>query len=181
MIKTYYQYIKENYSEDIKTQLLSHLLENKEDIENKGFNFEDIKNELDSVLSVLDESFLKELMSKISEIDTSDKEDFKQRFNDILIDITNEINMVSENFFTDIKNKTVSIISNIVHYISDRIYTIFGLATLGLGSYFAVIGNIGSISPDFSKPLIGGILLLGITALSFGKKNDNYQKNKNEE
>ena len=111
----------------------------------------------------------------------SNKEDFKQRFNDILIDITNELNMVSENFFTDIKDKTVSIISKIVNYISDRIYTIFGLATLGLGSYFAVIGNIGSISPDFSKPLIGGILLLGITALSFGKKNDNYQKNKNEE
>jgi hypothetical protein len=181
MIKTYYQYIKENYSEDIKTQLLSHLNENKEDIESKGFDFDDVKNELDSVLSKLNESFLKELMYKISDIDTSDKQEFKEKFNNILIDITNELNMVSENFFTEIKDKTVSIISKIVNYISDRIYTIFGLATLGLGSYFAVIGNIGAISTDFSKPLIGGILLLGITALSFGKKNDNYQKNKNEE
>ena len=180
MIKTYYEYIKENYSEDTKSKLRSYLLENREDIENKGLDFNDIKNQVDKVLSMLDEDFLKGIMIKISNIDTSNKEEFKEDFNDILMEITNELNMVSENIFNNIIDGAKSIISKVTNYISDRIYTIFGLATFGLGSYFAVVGNIGSISPEFSKPLIGGILLLGITALSFGKNNDNYKKNKEE-
>ena len=178
MIKTYYEYIRENYSEDTKSKLRSYLLENREDIENKGLDFNDIKNQVDKVLSMLDEDFIKRIMIKISNIDTSNKEEFKKKFNDILVEITNELDMITENIFTNIVDGTKSIISKVTNYISDRIYTIFGLATFGLGSYFAVVGNIGSIDPEFSKPLIGGILLLGITALSFGKKNDNYKKNK---
>ena len=70
MIKTYYQYIKENYSEDIKTQLLSHLLESKEDIEKKGFHFEDIKTI--SPIKVEDKT-ANEKVHLISQLDEEDK------------------------------------------------------------------------------------------------------------
>lgn len=70
-------------------------------------------------------------------------------------------------------------ITQAVKWISDRIFTITGLVTMGLAGILFVISQWGSglgIPQEFSNVAINAVLVLGITAFTYGQKNDEYKQ-----
>ena len=70
-------------------------------------------------------------------------------------------------------------ITQAVKWISDRIFTISGLATMGLAGILFVISQWGSglgMPQEFANVTINAVLVLGITAFTYGQKNDEYKQ-----
>ena len=70
-------------------------------------------------------------------------------------------------------------ITQAVTWISDRIFTISGLAIMGLAGILFVISQWGSglgIPQEFANVTINAVLVLGITTFTYGQKNDEYKQ-----
>jgi hypothetical protein len=70
-------------------------------------------------------------------------------------------------------------IKQAVKWVSDRIFTISGLATIGLAAILFIVNQWGAglgMSQDFANVTINAVLILGITAFKFGQKNDEYKQ-----
>ena len=184
-IKKYSEFINEGYSSvDIKSALLSHLDENRNEIESKGLDFEVIKKSLYDSLEKLDSGFLEEITQSFSNLsEIKDKEEFEKEFETILHGITDRLESVSnEGFISGIKSAFSYLgdkIKQAAKWISDRIFTISGLTTMGLAGILFVISQWGSglgMPQEFANVTINAVLVLGITTFTYGQKNDEYKQ-----
>jgi hypothetical protein len=178
MIKKYPQFIKENYS-DIKSDLISYIDSNKSDIESKGLDFNKIRNNITDMIENLDSNFLEIINSKLSSIDINNKSEFQHKFEEIIKLIIQELSKSQLNesissFFHSIWNE----IKKAIRWISDRIYTISGSLTLGLGTLLLIITQWGDgigIPTDFANVAVNGVLILGVIIIKYGQENDKYK------
>lgn len=184
-IKKYDEFIKEGYSNDMKLVLLSFYDDNRNQIESKGLDFEGIRESLIDSLDSLDDLFLQEITKEFSSLsDLTDKQEFTIKFESILHKISDrlESKVSNENFITGIKNMFSYLrdkIKQAAKWISDRIFTISGLATMGLAGILFIINQWGAglgMSEEFANVTINAVLVLGITAFTFGQKNDEYKQ-----
>jgi hypothetical protein len=183
MIKNYSQFIKENYS-DIKSDLINYIDDNKSDIESKGLKFNELKDDMTSVIERLDSSFLEKINLELSSIDVNNKVEFQHKFEDVIKSILlelskSELNESLSSFFKSIWDE----IKKAVKWISDRIYTISGYLTIGLAGLLFIINQWGSglsMPYEFGNVAVNTVLAIGIALLKYGQKNDKYIKNKSE-
>lgn len=163
-----------------KQQLLSHLDENRADIENNGLDFEEVRAEVARVLDSLDDSFVAEVIERFSSIPKEGKE-YKKAFENIMQDVVHELehaaakNESLRGFFSGIHDK----ISSVAKWISDRSITIIGAASLGLGALLGgsiLLGHGPEMSEIVQNITINGLLGFGVTALSFGLKHDEFNQ-----
>lgn len=176
-ILTYQAFINESVS-STKIQLLSHFDENKKDIISKGLNFDKMRSQLSDCLDSLDDKFLNSLISSLSSINLEDKNDFVSKFTNILSSIVHRMDKsVDEGLISGLKSIWNSIVNSIhkaVKWISDKIFTISSVVSLGLASTLLLINEFGqglSFMPDMmGNVLINVIFLLGFTALSYAIK-----------
>jgi hypothetical protein len=178
MIKSYSQFIKENYS-DIKSDLIKYIDDNKSDIESKGLH--ELKDDMTSVIEKLDSNFLEKINLEISSIDIDNKVEFQHKFEEatklILQELAkSQLNESVVSFFKSIWSE----IKKAVKWVSDRIYTISGYLTIGLAGLLFIINQWGSglyMPYEFGNVAINTVLAVGIAILKYGQKNDNYIKN----
>jgi hypothetical protein len=185
-IKKYSEFINEGYSNtDIKAALLSHFDENKEEIKSKGMDFEGMRATLLNTLNSLDSNFLEKVTQEFSNISNiDDKEKFEKEFERILTDISEKVEstLTNEGFIDGLKHAFSYLrdkIKQAVKWVSDRIFTISGLATIGLAAILFIVNQWGAglgMSQDFANVTINAVLILGITAFKFGQKNDEYKQ-----
>ena len=112
-----------------------------------------------------------------------DKEVFQKEFEMILHSITDRLEIVAnEGLISGIKSVFSYLrdkITQAVKWISDRIFTISGLAIMGLAGILFVISQWGSglgIPQEFANVTINAVLVLGITTFTYGQKNDEYKQ-----
>jgi hypothetical protein len=180
MITKYSQFIKENHS-DIKSDLVKYIDDNKSDIESKGLYFNELKEDITSIIERLDSKFLESINLKLSSIDINDKVEFQHKFEEVIKSIIQELDKSQLNesivsFFKSIWNE----IKKAVKWVSDRIYTISGYLTIGLAGLLFIINQWGSglsMPYEFGNVAINTVLSVGILILKYGQKNDNYIKN----
>lgn len=185
-IKKYSEFINEGYSNtDIKSALLSHFDENKEEIKSKGMDFESMRENLSNTLNSLDSNFLEKVTQDFSNVSNiEDKEEFEKEFERILTDISERVesSLTNEGFIDGLKKAFSYLrdkIKQAVKWVSDRIFTISGLATIGLAAILFIVNQWGAglgMSQDFANVTINAVLILGITAFKFGQKNDEYKQ-----
>lgn len=166
-----------------KEQLLMHIDENRKDIENNGLNFVSVRSEIANVLEVLDDSFVQSIIDRFSSI-PKDSEEYRQAFENIMEEVINELkhtdlgsakNESLSSFFSSIWKK----VSAVGKWISDRSFTIIGSASLGLGLLLGgsiLLGQGPEMSEIVQNVTINGLLGFGVTALSFGLKNDEFNQ-----
>jgi len=180
MIKNYSQFIKEDYS-DIKSDLIKYIDDNKNDIESKGLEFNELKDDMTFVIEKLDSDFLKKINLELSSIDVDNKVEFQHKFEEVIKSIIEELGKSQLNeglvsFFKSIWNE----IKKAVKWISDRIYTISGYLTIGLAGLLFIINQWGPglyMPYEFGNVALNTVLAIGIAVLKYGQKNDNYIKN----
>jgi len=175
MIKNYYTFVNENYS-DYKSDLYSFFLRNKSDIESNGLNFDDIKLELDKVLSELSDQDINEFINSLNSLDGVSEEEFKINFQDILVNLsTKVVANINENLFHNI----VSFFKKIKNYLMDKIYLIYGTSMVGVGSYLTLIDRsiLNIEDPEISQWISGTVLLLGLIGLAYHAQNKKSEKN----
>jgi peptidoglycan hydrolase-like amidase len=185
-IKKYSEFINEGYSNtDIKTVLLSHFDENKGEIKSKGMDFESMRDNLSNTLNSLDSNFLEKVTQDFSNVSNiEDKEEFEKEFERILTEISKRVesSLTNEGFIDGLKHAFSYLrdkIKQAVKWVSDRIFTISGLATIGLAAILFIVNQWGAglgMSQDFANVTINAVLILGITAFKFGQKNDEYKQ-----
>jgi hypothetical protein len=185
-IKKYSEFVFEGYSnQDIKSTLLSYFDQNRSEIETKQMDFDAMRETLSNALDSLDSEFLKTItqdFSKISNI--SIKEEFEAEFERILNSISDRLqsSLTNEGFLDGIKRAFSYLkekIKNAVKWISDRIFTISGIATMGLAGILFIINHWGAglgMAEEFANVTINAVLILGITAFKYGQKNDEYKQ-----
>jgi len=185
-IKKYSEFVFEGYSnQDIKSALLSYFDQNRSEIETKQMDFDAMRETLSNALDSLDSEFLKTItqdFSKISNI--SIKEEFEAEFERILNSISDRLqsSLTNEGFLDGIKRAFSYLkekIKNAVKWISDRIFTISGIATMGLAGILFIINHWGAglgMAEEFANVTINAVLILGITAFKYGQKNDEYKQ-----
>ena len=182
MIKKYSEFISESHS-DIKSDLISYFDSNKNEILKKGLDFYELRNKFAQSIDALNPFFLQKVKDDLSNIDTSNKELFKSTFENVLLEITEELRKttITESFFSTISSIWSEIknhIKNAVKWISDRIWSITGIITIGLAGALFIVNQWGSgigIPTEFGNVLINTVLLIGIAVLKFGQKNDEYK------
>lgn len=173
-IKRYFEFSEYG----IKQELLSYFDQNQPEIESKGIDFESMRSSLQDSLDRLDDEFLKSITERFSNL-PKEEESFKKGFEDIMKDICAEVSFANESFVGDMLSAAKNKIKGIAKWISDRIFTISGLTTLGLGAVLFAISNFGSgfgIPKEFENSAINSILVLGATAFAYGQKNDEYKQ-----
>lgn len=173
-IKRYFEFSEYG----IKQELLSYFDRSRPDIESKGMDFESMRSSLQDSLDRLDDGFLKSITERFSSL-PKEEANFKQGFEEIMKDICSELSSANESFIGDIFSAVKNRIKGIAKWISDRIFTISGLTTLGLGAILFAISNFGSgfgIPKEFENAAINSILVLGATAFAYGQKNDEYKQ-----
>ena len=185
-IKKYSEFINEGYSNtDIKSALLSHFDENEGEIKSKGMDFESMRDNLSNTLNSLDSNFLEKVTQDFSNVSNiEDKEEFEKEFERILTEISKRVesSLTNEGFIDGLKHAFSYLrdkIKQAVKWVSDRIFTISGLATIGLAAILFIINQWGAglgMSQDFANVTINAVLILGITAFKFGQKNDEYKQ-----
>lgn len=180
-IKNYNQFITESYG-DIKADIVSFIDSNKFDIESKGLDHKEIKEDIVKSLDLLDSSFLENINHRIISINTDNKEEFKKEFQEVINDILEELNKKMNESFSStiisIWNKIKETIKKAVDWVLDRIYTISGIATISLGAILLILSHFGfgqSIPSEFSNVIVNSVILLGITILKYGQSKDNYK------
>jgi len=184
-IKKYSEFIIEGYSgNDIKSALLSHFDESRNEIKSKGLDFEGMRESLYNTIDSLDSNFLEQITKEFSNLsEIKDKEEFQKEFEMILHSITDRLEIVAnEGLISGIKSVFSYLrdkITQAVKWISDRIFTISGLAIMGLAGILFVISQWGSglgIPQEFANVTINAVLVLGITTFTYGQKNDEYKQ-----
>lgn len=185
-IKKYSEFINEGYSNtDIKSALLSHFDENEGEIKSKGMDFESMRDNLSNTLNSLDSNFLEKVTQDFSNVSNiEDKEEFEKEFERILTEISKRVesSLTNEGFIDGLKHAFSYLrdkIKQAVKWVSDRIFTISGLATIGLAAILFIVNQWGAglgMSQDFANVTINAVLVLGITAFKFGQKNDEYKQ-----
>lgn len=186
-VKKYSEFITEN-STDIKSELISFLEKNRNDITSKGLDFNNIKNETLDLINSLDKNFLENITLELSTSNLHDKEEFAEKFNHVIEQILEELKNTGElnesmRLFSMLWEKIKAITSDAIKWIKDRIYTISGLLTLGLGALLLIIQQWGGgliIPTDFANVAVNSILILGGIIIKYGQDNDKY-KNYSEE
>lgn len=178
MIKSYSQFIKENYS-DIKSDLTSYIDINKNDIESKGLNFNKIKSDITSVMYKLDSNFLEKIKLELSSIDVDNKIEFQHKFEEATNLIIQELgkSQLNESLSSFFKSMW-SQVKKAIRWISDRIYTISGSLTLGLGALLLIVTQWGDgigIPTDFANVAVNAVLILGVIIIKYGQENDKYK------
>jgi hypothetical protein len=185
-IKKYSEFITEGYSNvDIKSALLSHYDVNKSEIESKGLDFENMRLSLSKALDSLDSNFLEEITQRFSNLSNiKDKEEFTEEFEFILNDITEKLesSLTNEGLISGLRNVFVYLrdkIRQAAKWVSDRIFTITGIGILSLSGILFIINQWGGglgMAEEFANATINSVLVLGITAFTFGQKNDEYKQ-----
>jgi len=180
-IKNYNQFITESNG-DIKGDIVSFIDSNKFDIESKGLNFREIKEDITNSLDLLDNNFLENINLRLSSINTDNKEEFKKEFEEVINDILEELNKKTNESFSStiisIWNKIKESVKNAVDWILDRIYTISGIATISLSVILLIVKQFGvarEIPDEFANVAINAVFLLGITMLKYGQSKDKYK------
>lgn len=183
VIKKYSQFINESYI-NIRQDLVEFFDSNKHDIESKGLNFKELRENFTKSIENLNPNFLQNITDDISQCDLSDKAEFKVKFEKVLHEITEELeknSVLTEGFFDFIKSIWSEIkkhISDAVHWISDRIFTIAGVLTMSLSGILFIINQWGSglaMPYEFGNVLINTVLMIGAALFKFGQKNDEYK------
>lgn len=180
MIKNYSQFIKEDYS-DIKSDLIKYIDDNKNDIESKGLEFNELKDDMISVIDKLDSDFLKKINLELLSIDVDNKVEFQHKFEEVIKSIIEELGKSQLNeslvsFFKSIWDE----IKKAVKWVSDRIYSISGYLTIGFAGLLFIINQWGSglyMPYEFGNVAVNTVLAIGIAVLKYGQKNDKYIKN----
>lgn len=153
-----------------KNELYNFFLQNKQDIEDKGLDFNSIKLELEKVLDCLSDSDVSYFLQSINDLKGLDKEEFGEKLNRILIDISHKvISNVSEGFFQSI----TEFFNKVKKFIVDKIYIIYGLSMTGLGVYLSLsdtLQNMGILDGDIKNWISGGVLFLGLVGLAYSNK-----------
>jgi hypothetical protein len=180
-IKNYNQFITESNS-DIKGDIVSFIDSNKFDIESKGLNFREIKQDITDSLDLLDNNFLENINLRLSSINTDNKEEFKKEFEEVVNDMLRELNKKMNENFSDaiisIWNKIKESIKNAIDWILDRIYTISGIATISLSVILLILKQFPiaqSIPSEFANVAINAVFILGLTILKYGQSKDKYK------
>lgn len=164
-----------------KEQLLLHLDQNREDIERNGLDFDSVKTEVANVLDQLDDSFVQSIVDRFSSI-PKEGEEYRKAFEEIMAEVLHELkhgeaakNEGIKDFFSSIWNK----IAAVGKWISDRSFTLIGSASLSIGLLLAgslFLGHGPEMSEIAQNVTINGLIGFGITALSFGLKNDEFNQ-----
>ena len=164
-----------------KEQLLLHLDQNRADIEKNGMDFATVRAEVAKVLEQLDDSFVQGIVDRFSSI-PKDGEEYRKAFEEIMAEVIHELkhreaakNEGISDFFSSIWNKVAAV----GKWISDRSFTLIGSASLSIGLLLAgslLLGHGPEMSPIVQNVTINGLIGFGITALSFGLKNDEFNQ-----
>lgn len=184
-IKNYSGFIKEN-SSNMKYELLSFFDSNREDIISNGLDFYNLREQFKDILDNLDNQFLEQINSKLSNIELDNKNEFSQNFqkatNLILEELAKKTNESFE-WVSNLWNNIKKLASDAIKWISDRIYSISGLLTLGVGALLGIINQWGDglgIPTEFANVAVNSVIVLGIIIIKYGQANDKY-KNYSEE
>lgn len=178
MIKNYSMFIAEN-SNDIKFDLISFFDSNKGEIISRGIDYNTLKKDLEEVIMRLDKSFLEKINYDLKNINFENKSEFSKKFEEIIHSLTEQIYISSPQMesFEWIKRTWQSMkdgISSFVHWISDRIYTISGIVTMGLGGLlYLILGP--NVPQEFKNIGVNIALVLGFTIFKYGQENDKYK------
>jgi hypothetical protein len=182
-LKRYSQFIKEN-SGNIKSELISYFDSNKGEITEKGLDFNQLRENFTKSIDSLNPIFLQKITDELSSVDVSDKNEFKIVFENVLHEITEELQKslpVTESFFSTLSSiwdEIKKAVSNAVKWISDRFLTISGILTLSLAGLLFVINQWGgglAMPYEFGNVLVNTVLLIGASILKYGQKVDNYK------
>jgi len=167
------------YSEyGIRQELLSYFDNNRHEIESKGMDFADMRSSLRDSLARLDDGFLHSVAQRFSSL-PKDGVAFEKGFEDIMKDILAEISRSNESFAGDVFSLAMGKIRGMAKWVSDRIFTISGIATIGVAGILFAMSHFGSgfgIPKGFENATINSVLVLGATAYAFGQKNDEYKQ-----
>jgi hypothetical protein len=148
-------------------------------------DFESMRDNLSNTLNSLDSNFLEKVTQDFSNVSNiEDKEEFEKEFERILTEISKRVesSLTNEGFIDGLKHAFSYLrdkIKQAVKWVSDRIFTISGLATIGLAAILFIVNQWGAglgMSQDFANVTINAVLILGITAFKFGQKNDEYKQ-----
>lgn len=182
-IKKYFEFINEN-SLNIKSDLINFFESQKSEIEAKGLDFTELRDNFVKSIESLDEIFLEKISNDLSQCDVSDKHEFEMTFNKVLQEIATELqktHSLTESFFSSISSiwsEVKKAISHAAKWISDRLLSITGIITMGLAGVLFIISQWGgglSMPSEFANVIVNTVLMIGVAIFKYGQKVDEYK------
>jgi len=181
-IKKYQDFISENTS-NLKFDLIKYFDEQKSEMISKGLDFDALRDKFIKSIDALDPNFLQKATLELSQVDISNKNEFTNIFENILVEICHQLEKVdiNESFISAIKNiwsEVKKLVSDAAKWIADRIWTISGYLTMSLAALLFIINTWGGgmgMPELFGNVVVNTVLMIGIALLKFGKNNDNYK------